>query len=254
MGNRRKKCKRKLRISDQRIYKFVTEGLSKFWSPEIISERWRNEHPDEPLSHVTLYRALKRGQLAGFTRKKHLRRHGKRKNTHKTQVIHPVHTVHQRPEVVNDRGRLGDMEGDTVSGAIGKGCVVTIVDRKSRMLYAALCKNRDSSLIVQGFKSALGNTKVESLTLDRGSEFAKFAEIERNHNTTVYFADPHSPWQRPSNENFNDLLRFFYPKGTDFTAVSDQDFQQVLSLINNRPRKCLGWLSPLEFISSKCCT
>jgi IS30 family transposase len=155
---------------------------------------------------------------------------------------------------VETRSRFGDLEGDTVSGAIGKGCVVTLVDRKSRMLYAAISPSRDSGLIADTFYRALHGTKVNSITLDRGSEFAKFPEIEKNLDTIVYFADPHSPWQRPSNENINGLLRFFYPKGTDFTSVSEDDFQNVLSLINNRPRKCLGWLSPIEFFSSKCCT
>lgn len=252
--HRRKKSKRTFRLLDKNAYDFVVKGLSQFWSPECIVERWNKGHPGEPLSHSTIYRALKRGHLIGFTRKKHLRRHGKRKNTHHTQVVHPVHTIHERPDIVNARGRLGDMEGDTVSGAIGKGCVVTVVDRQSRMLYAALCKSRDSSLIVDAFRSALGNAKVESLTLDRGSEFAKHETIEKNLRAPVFFADPHSPWQRPSNENINDVIRFFYPKGTDFTLVQEDDFQHVLSLINNRPRKCLGWLSPLEFISSMCCT
>jgi IS30 family transposase len=252
--HRRKRCRRKYRLADETLRLFVETSLDKYWSPEIISERWRIEHPNEPLSHVTIYRALKQGQLPRYSRKKHLRRHGKRKNTHHTRVVHPVHTIHERPEIVNVRGRLGDMEGDTVSGAIGKGCIVTAVDRQSRMLYAALSQSRDSSLIVDAFSRAFRGVNVESITLDNGSEFAKFAEIEKNHGTTVYFADPHSPWQRPSNENINNLLRFFYPKGIDFTAVAQEDFQHVISLINNRPRKCLGWLSPLEFFSSKCCT
>ena len=121
------------------------------------------------------------------------------------------------------------------------------------MMYASLCKSRNSSLIVEAFREALKGVKVESLTLDRGSEFARFAELESNHNTTVYFADPHSPWQRGSSENINGLFRFFYPKGTDFNAAHEEDLQHVLTLINNRPRKCLGWLSPVEFSFKKCC-
>ena len=119
----------------------------------------------------------------------------------------------------------------------------------SALLYGSLCASRDSALIAKAFDRAFNGTQVETLTLDRGSEFAKFEEIEKNLATTVYFADPHSPWQRPSNENINGLLRFFFPKGTDFTAVQEEDFQHVIALINNRPRKCLGWLSPIEFLS-----
>jgi IS30 family transposase len=251
---RRKKCRRKPRLADQEVNKFVKEALDQYWSPEIVSQRWRKERPEAPLSHSTIYRALKQGLLPGYTRKTHLRRRGKQKHNHTTQVIYPVHTIHDRPEIVDARGRLGDMEGDTVSGAIGKGCVVTAIDRKSRMLYAAISQSRNSSQVAQAFARAFDGIKVNSLTLDRGSEFAKFVEIEQNLQTTVFFADPHAPWQRPSNENINGLLRFSYPKGTDFTSVQNEDFQHILALINNRPRKCLGWLSPLEFISSKYCT
>ena len=81
------------------------------------------------------------------------------------------------------------------------------------------------------------------------SEGKSYREI-----ANIYFADPHSPWQRGLNENTNDILRFFYPKGTDFLKVSENDFQNVIHLINSRPRKCLGFLSPLEFLSSMCCT
>ena len=250
---RRKKSVRKPRLADEAAYKFVTESLEKFWSPEVISKRWRMEHPDIPLCHSTIYRALKRKQVKGFSAKTHLRRRGKRKNRHNSQTIQPEHTIHDRPEVAALRERLGDMEGDTVYGAIGKGCAVTAVDRMSRMLFAAISPSRDSNLIAEAFGKALEGQTVETLTLDRGAEFAGFKKIEQILSTTSYFCDPHSPWQRPTNENTNGILRFFYPKGTDFTAVDDEAFAHVLSLINNRPRKCLGWLSPVEFLKN-CCT
>ena len=246
--HRRKKCRRKTRLSDEKAKKYVEEGLSKYWSPETISARWKMETRESKLSHSTIYRAIKSGELCGYSRQTHLRRRGKKKNVHQTKVIHPVHTIHDRPEIVNERSRLGDMEGDTVYGGINKGVVVTLVDRCSRMLYAARSRSRDSQLIVEAFKTSLDGVHVESITLDNGTEFAKFDQIERNHNTTVYFADPHSPWQRGSNENINDLLRFFFPKGTDFHNVSDDELSSVVSLINHRPRKCLGWLSPFEFL------
>jgi IS30 family transposase len=252
---RRKQCVRRNRLEDGEVRNFVEECLDKAWPPEAIAARWNQAHEENPLSHTTIYHAFRKRLLSKrFLPKTHLRRRGKRKHNHNTQVIYPVHTIHDRPVEAANRERLGDMEGDTVYGAIGKGCVVTAVDRKSRMLYASLCASRDSVKIVEAFGKAFNGVKVESLTLDRGSEFAKFSEIEQNHDTTVYFADPHSPWQRPSNENINGLLRFFFPKGTDFTAVSQTHFQYVISIINERPRKCLGWLSPLEFISAKCCT
>ena len=250
---RRKLCIRKPRLADKVAYDFVVFGLDQFWSPQIIAERWNMEHPSVPLAPATIYRSLHRKQLPEFTKNTHLRRRGKRKNC-RCQTIHPVHTIHDRPKEAESRQRLGDLEGDTVYGGIAKGCLLTLVDRTSRFLYAALSKTRESKLIEMAFEEALGECRPESITLDNGSEFADFKQIEKNHNTTVYFADPHSPWQRGSNENINGLIRFFFPKGTNFHAVTQADLDRVLSLINNRPRKCLGWLSPVEFLSRSCCT
>jgi IS30 family transposase len=91
---------------------------------------------------------------------------------------------------------------------------------------------------------AVKGEKIHSITLDNGSEFAAFREIEKDLGVDIYFAAPHSPRQRGSNENTNGLLRFYFPKGADFRAISDERVREVVNLINNRPRKCLGWLSP----------
>jgi IS30 family transposase len=255
---RRKLSVRKLRLRCENLRGFVEEGFAKRWSPEIIVARYKKENPGEKLSHSTIYRAVKNKGIPDVTPKTHLKRHGKRKNAHNTQ-IKPIHTIHDRPQEIENRDRIGDLEGDTMYGAIGKGCLVTFVDRCSRMLYAAKSNSRDSRLIEEAFKASLHGVDVKSITLDNGTEFSRFAEIEKNHHTTVYFADPHSPWQRGSNENINGLLRFFFPKGTNFLKVSDDDLLNVISLINNRPRKCLDWLSPVEFLnllnfSELCCS
>ena len=256
---RRRKCKRKLRLKSVKLRAYVIDGFGKRWSPEIITARYKRENPGEKLSHSTIYRAVKSKELPNITPKTDLRRHGKRKNAHNSQTIKPTHTIHDRPSEVETRERIGDLEGDTVYGGIGKGCLVTLVDRRSRMLYATKSHSRDSQLIEDAFKTSLDGVDVKSITLDNGSEFSKFADIEKNHDTTIYFADPHSPWQRGSNENINGLLRFFFPKGTNFHDLSDDDVDSVVSLINNRPRKCLDWLSPFEFVRllnncESCCT
>jgi len=250
---RRKKCIRKQRLSNPELKAFVIKGFGMYWSPEIISARWKLE-TNEKLCHSTIYRAVKVKLLPGIERKTHLRRRGKRKNKGNFATIKPIHTIHDRPLIANERGRLGDLEGDTVYGAIGKGSLLTLVDRQSRFLYCERFISRTSTAVQEAFKRALDGVSVNSITLDNGSEFAKFGEIEKQHNTTIYFADPHSPWQRGSNENINGLIRFFFPKGTDFQAVSDDAVRDVVNLINNRPRKCLHWLSPVEFLKFKCCT
>jgi len=239
--------------TDHELYEWVCNGLDQYWSPEIIAARWKLSGQGNKLSHSTIYSAIKNERLPKYTPKSHLRRHGKRKNTHQCYTIHPDHLIREWPDEIINRERIGDWEGDTVYGKIGKGLLVTLVDRKSRYFAAALLSKRTINGTKDATIRALAGLPVTSLSLDRGSEFAGFRDIEKELNTTVYFADPHSPWQRPSNENINGLIRFFFPKGTNFNKVSQKELDRVISLLNNRPRKCLGWLSPIEFLSS-CCT
>lgn len=252
---RRKSCHRTYRIKkDTRLTEWIKECLSINWPPETIVKKWKLNNTDAMLSHCTIYSALKAGRLKGFSPQAHLRRHGRKKNLHNSASIRPEHCIKDRPDIINARERIGDWEGDTVYGAIGKGCLVTCVDRKSRFLAASLLSQRTCDLTNEAMKDALQGLPVHSITLDNGSEFAGFKKLEESLKTTIYFADPHSPWQRGSNENINDLIRFYFPKGTNFHAVSQQLLDYVVGLINNRPRKCLGWLSPAEIVSSACCT
>lgn len=252
--SRRKDSKRRYLLeSNEDLREWVIEGLSKYWSPEIITQRWKIANPDSKLSHNTIYAAIKNGRIDGINKKTHLRRKGRRKNSHKSATIHPEHSIHERLAIAEQRGRFGDWEGDTVYGAIGKGLIVTCVDRKSRYLAASLLKSRAVNDTKEAVKYALKGLPVKSITLDNGSEFAAFRELEQELGAPIYFADPHSPWQRGSNENINDLIRFFFPKGTNFHKVDQETLDLTLNLINNRPRKCLGWLSPVEFLA-KCCT
>jgi IS30 family transposase len=256
---RRKKCIRKHVIQPETdLYKYIVKCLNKYWSPEIIAKRCKDK--DFYACTATIYRAIKEKRISGISPKTHLRRRGKHpiSNRKKFNTINPVHTIHDRPEIVETKERFGDFEGDTVYGGVGKGCIVTLVDRKSKLLVASLAPNREKETIRKAFINAFSlmefKIPIETITLDNGSEFADFLNIEKDLDTTVYFADPHAPWQRGLNENTNDMIRFFYPKGTDFLKVSEEELQYVVHLINARPRKCLGFLSPLEFLSKKCCT
>ena len=251
---RRHKSVRKYRLeTDKEVYQWVCEGLDQYWSPEIIAERWKMKKQNNKLSHTTIYAAMKKGKLQKYRPQTHLRRHGKRKSTHQSATIHPEHLIREWPDEIINRACLGHWEGDTVLGGINKGALVTCVDRKSRYLAVSLVKNKTAEETSIAMKRALSGQIVRSLSLDNGSEFANFKQMERQLGAIIYFADPHSPWQRGSNENINNLIRFFFPKGTNFHEVTQEDVDNVLYLINNRPRKCLGWLSPIEFMS-KCCT
>lgn len=251
---RRRSSKRPFRLdTDKELFEFVCEGLNQFWSPEIIAARWKARNSTNKLSHSTIYAALKTKRLYQYTVKTHLRRHGKRKNLHQSASVKPEHFIRDWPDEIVSRSRFGDWECDTVYGGFKKGFLLTCVDRKSRIFAAALMRTRSSEDTNTAMYEALSGKNIRSLSLDNGSEFVRFKELESQLNTTVYFADPHSPWQRGSNENINGLVRFFFPKGCDFLSVTQNELDSVIAMINNRPRKCLGWLSPIEFLQ-KCCT
>lgn len=251
---RRKDCHRKNHLLlDEEMYKFTLNGLLQYWSPEIIAGRWNTQHSDK-LSFSSIYRAVKAGQFPGIQPQTHFRRKAKLySNQKKSYTRFFESSIHDRPNEADNRSRFGDFEGDTIYGSVGKGYLVTAIDRRSRLLMAVKCNDKTIPVINKAFSIAFSKVSTQikplTLTLDNGTEFLGFKNIEKENNLTVYFADSHSPWQRGSNENINGLIRFFFPRGTDFRNLPQEQLDAVVSLINNRPRKCLGYLSPIEFIN-----
>ncbi len=245
---RRRQKRRTALIPDSFKYNYVVEKLNQFWSPEQIAMRMRIDYPDQIIGVATIYRYIKRGDLPKITKYTHLRRKGKNRNLvhHNCNVIHPDRTIPEWIDDIKKRSRFGDWEGDTVYGGIGKGLIVTLVDRKTRLLRAGILSKRNAEETRLVIEQLLNNYVVNSISLDNGSEFSEFRILEDNLNAPVYFAEPHKPWQRGTNENTNDILRFFFPKGYDFRKLSQAQLDVVVDLINNRPRKCLGWKSPHE--------
>ena len=231
---------------------YIVNNLQVFWTPEEIANRWNKDYPQKkPLCVSTIYRYIKLGKFEGITVKQHLRRRGKfmlpRNSCYNS--IQPDRTIPQWPDEIRNRIRIGDWEGDTVYGGVGKGLLVSLVDRKSRYLRIGLLPKRSAADTRNVIEKLLGGLPVKSVSLDNGSEFSEFRKLEESLHTLVYFAEPHKPWQRGTNENTNDIIRFFFPKGFDFRTVTDEDVQFVEDLINNRPRKCLGWKTPAEVLS-----
>ena len=253
-------CRRRSRAGSaipegSEAWNYVLEKLAEYWSPEAICGRWRLEHPEaKPLHYSTIYRYIARTVFPEISRETHLRRRGKRVQTRNANynTIQPDRIIPEWPEEIRLRRRIGDWEGDTVYGGVGKGLLVTLVDRKSRFLCAGLLAKRNSLLTKNTLVKALRDLPVESISLDNGSEFSEFHEMEKELNAPVYFAEPHKPWQRGTNENTNGLLRFYFPKGCDFHSVTQDELDAVVRQINSRPRKCLGWRTPLEVFSSSC--
>ncbi len=233
---------------------YIVSGLKKYWSPESICGRWHKDYPDRKTICVsTIYRYIRLKRFPKISAKSHLRRRGKRMLPRKANynTIQPDRIIPQWPTEIRGRTRIGDWEGDTVYGGVGKGLLVTQVDRKSRFLRAGLLAKRDASLTKDVICRLLKDLPVKSISLDNGSEFSEFHALENELQTVVYFAEPHKPWQRGTNENTNDILRFFFPKGFDFRTVSQDVVDMVVDLINNRPRKCLDWKTPAEVFFDK---
>ena len=249
---RRREQKRQALKAGTPEWEYIIAGLQRFWSPETICGRWQKEFPDKkPLCVSTVYRYIKLGKFEGITVKQHLRRRGKfmlpRNSCYNS--IQPDRIIPQWPDEIRNRNRIGDWEGDTVYGGVGKGLLVSLVDRRSRYLRIGFLAKRsaaDTRLVIE---KLLHGLPVKSVSLDNGSEFSEFRKLEEHLHTLVYFAEPHKPWQRGTNENTNDIVRFFFPKGFDFRTVTDEDIQFVEDLINNRPRKCLGWKTPAEVLA-----
>lgn len=234
---------------DTAAWDYIIAGLKCFWSPEKICGRWSKAFSEKKsLCVSTIYRYIKLGKFPEITAKTHLRRREKRIFPRNTSYnsIQPDRIIPEWPEAIRSRIRIGNWEGDTVYGDIGKGLLVSLVDRKSRFLRMGLLKSRTAEGTRLVIEKLLKGLPVRSISLDNGSEFSEFHKLEESLSTLVYFAEPHKPWQRGTNENTNGIIRFFFPKGFDFRTVTGDDIQLVERIINNRPRKCLGWNSPAE--------
>ncbi|WDH80756.1 IS30 family transposase [Paenibacillus urinalis] len=228
----------------------IERRLQETWSPEQISMSYVQK--DMPMvSFKTIYRWLYEGRLTRTTVQQ-LRHKGKRQKPQEKRGRFLVGTsIKQRPKEIRSRETFGHWELDTVVSSRGKSkaCVATFIERKTRLYTAISMPDRTalSMEIAVGVAAAQHPVGTfQSATVDRGKEFACFQNLEETHGMKVYFADPYSSWQRGSNENGNGLLREFFPKGKDFAEVGDEELEHALHLINNRPRKCLGWKTAHE--------
>jgi transposase, IS30 family len=237
----------------------VEEGLSEGWSPEQISARLKREYPDDRgmrISHETIYRALyvqSRGELRRQLTKQ--LRTGRDRRRPRGQVrrgarIADMVSISERPPEVEDRAVPGHWEGDLLVGARNQSFVATLVERHTRyVMLAGLGRDRHTERVIAALRTqiqTLPSHLTRSLTWDQGNELAAHKTFSVQTGVDVYFADPHSPWQRGSNENTNGLLRQYLPKGTDLAAVSQLALDEIARKLNGRPRKTLDWMTPAE--------
>lgn len=252
---RRRYSKKKRRLTPK-MKSFIRDKLKTNWSPEQIYG-YCKKHLVEMISHESIYQYIAKNKRRGGTLYKNLRRGTRRKRKYgslnRSQSIRNRVSIDQRPNVVNLRSRIGDWEADLVIGKNNKGVLLTIVDRCSRYTFAKLLPNKRATVVSSAIIELLKPVKkhVHSITVDNGSEFAFHEKVAEALNTNIYFAHPYSSWERGTNENTNGLIRQFIPKGSSFDGITDGYVRKVITDINRRPRKVIGFNLPVNFFAER---
>jgi IS30 family transposase len=240
------------------LWKAVLVRLRRQWSPEQISADLKKTYnsPAMQVSPETIYsylyvlpRGALRKELCAHLRQGHTqrRKHGDGNSSH--APIADIISIHERPPEVEDRTVPGHWEGDLIVGEKHQTALGTLVERTTRTVLLIRMRRRDAESVRKAFAKRIKCLPKQmrlTMTYDRGGEMAQHKLFTKETNMKVYFADPYSPWQRGTNENTNGLIRQYFPKGTDFSAVSDYEIRKVQNLLNGRPRKVLNWKTPFE--------
>ena len=253
-----KKCKIE---NNQKLLLYILEKiLVKHWSPLYISGQIAKDYRKDQsmrISYESIYQwlyKLYRNNKVILWKYLPRKRRKRRRREHINQsriIIADKKSIHIRTKEANLRKKVGHWEGDTIVGSKQNGYIATFVDKTTRFLVAAKMENAKSETCVKAINEAFGdipNKYIKTITVDNGSEFAKFKNIEEIFECNVYFADPYSAWQRGLNEQTNSLIRRYLPKGTSFLNVDDKWLAKIVWEINTMPRKVLNFNSPYDAI------
>jgi IS30 family transposase len=249
------------------LQRIVAGRLKEDWSPQQIAGWLRDQYPENPerwVSHETIYRslfvqargALKKELMGHLRSKRRFRRPRHVTDGRRGERIVDAVSIRQRPAEVEDRAVPGHWEGDLVEGSRGT-YIATLVERRSRFVILVKVPEKRTDVVVAALIRAVRKLPIalrRSLTWDRGSELAGHAKFTVATDVQVYFCDPSSPWQRGSNENTNGLLRQYYPKGMDLSAVSQAQLDAVARKLNTRPRETLDWKTPAQILETSVST
>ncbi len=241
-----------------KLVAFIEKKLKQGWSPQQISGWLKHRQKKLPtISHERIYQHVWRNRGDGGRLYHHLRHCGR-----KYKHCGPRYTggrgripdridIDQRPTIVERKCRLGDWELDTIIGSKRRGALVSMVERRSKLVRLALVGEYKADIVAHAIETSLGGDKdkILTMTMDNGLEFAKHVSFGKTLQADTFFAKPYSAWQRGLNEHTNGLVRQYFPKSTDFTTLSADDVQKVEELLNNRPRAVLGFRTPLEIFS-----
>jgi IS30 family transposase len=261
---RRPRRERKLR-EDSALRHTVQARLLQGWSPQQIAVTLRREHPSDPawhVSHQTIYTAIYAMPRGGL--KRTLTRWLRRQRMHrKPQSAAPerrgrlpnLPSIHTRPVEVEERILPGHWEGDLIIGAHNQSAVGTLVERSTLWVMLVKLDSARAEEVLEGYSRSFKALPIEvrkTLTYDQGKEMALHRRLSRRTGLNIYFADPHSPWQRGIGENINGLLRQYLPKRRDLSVFSQTLLNQIADSINTRPRKTLNWQTPQQVFYEKC--
>jgi IS30 family transposase len=254
-------CPRKAKrlVPGEALWDKVVSLLQVGNSPEQTSATLKRMHPEEPqlqISHETIYTAIyaiPRGELRkemiSLLRQSRKKRRPRTRGDDRRGSIPNMVSIHERPAEVDERLVPGHWEGDLIKGARNASAIGTLVERTSLFVTLAKVDNARAEEAEKGFSFVLNRIDAQrrlSMTYDQGKEMACHETLSEKTGIKVYFADPHSPWQRGINENTNGLLRQYLPKGTDLSVFSQEELDQIALKLNTRPRKSLGWKCPAE--------
>ena len=251
--DKRRRMADKSRITDERIIRLIEQRLTEHqWSPEQIVG-YLGQHGYKLVSHEWIYQYVLKDKVQGGELYKHLRhkvgkyrrRYGKQDK--RGQIVGRI-GIDQRPAIVEKRVRFGDWESDTIQGK-GLASLVTVVERKTGLTRIRKVARATAELTANAMVEALSCFVVKTNTSDNGREFAHHHKVSEALNCKFYFAQPYHSWERGTNENTNGLIRQYFPKGTAFEKVSDDEIQRVEDKLNTRPRKRLGFKSPYEILT-----
>jgi transposase, IS30 family len=244
--------------SNQVLCARVVADLERLWSPQQIARRLRDEHPENPelwVSHETIYKSLYvqgrgelRRELARCLRTGRAQRRRPGRSDTRARMSDMV-LISERPAEVADRAVPGHWEGDLIIGKNGKSAIATLVERSTRYVMLAKISDQRAETLraaITPLILRLPEHLRRTLTWDQGKEMAQHAAFRVDTGVEVYFCDPHSPWQRGSNENTNGLLRQYFPKGTSLSRYTQDELDAVAASLNDRPRETLGWKKPAE--------
>lgn len=260
---RRRRPKPRRFSVDESLRLVVVEKLDRHWSPAQISRWLRRRWPRRASWHVcpeTIYESVYRGLVVSpnphTLRTGRTYRHKRGRGRNREGALKQstkMKSIHQRPKVVSTRTQIGHWEGDLLIGAGQRSAIATLVERKARHtllvpIRGAHCAQNVGDALIATFIS-LPPALRRTLTWDQGNEMFHHARIEQHTGLSIYFADPHSPWQRGSNENTNGLLRQYFPKGINFNHVTDNQLRQVANELNDRPRLCLNDRTPSQLMT-----